>query len=48
MPLSPQISACFSRINNLRGYLEVGENTVHKSNRMVYEIFSPILHREFF
>ena len=36
IPLSPQISACFSWVNNLRGYLEVGEDTVHESNRMVY------------
>lgn len=36
MPLSPQIFACFSWINNLRGYVEVGEDKVHESNRMVY------------
>ncbi|MGH8653728.1 MAG: DUF4238 domain-containing protein [Gammaproteobacteria bacterium] len=36
MPLSPEISVCFSWINNLRGYVEVGEDTVHESNRMVF------------
>jgi hypothetical protein len=36
MPLSPVISACFSWINNLRGYVEVGQDTVHESNRMVH------------
>lgn len=36
MPLSPDISVCFSWINNLRGYVEVGEDTVHESNRMVF------------
>jgi len=36
MPLSPEISACFSWINNLRGYVEVDEDTVHESNRTIY------------
>lgn len=36
MPLAPKISVCFSWINNLRGYVEVGEDTVHESNRMVF------------
>lgn len=36
MPLSPKISACFSWINNLRGYLEVGQDTVHERNRAVF------------
>lgn len=36
MPLSPTISVCFSWINNMRGYVEVGEDTVHECNRMVF------------
>ncbi len=36
MPLSPRISVCFSWINNLRGYVQVSEDTVHESNRMVF------------
>jgi hypothetical protein len=36
MPLSPQISVCFSWVNNLRGYLYVPEERVHEDNRMVY------------
>ena len=36
MPLSPQISVCFSWINNLRGYLEATEDMVHNSNRMTF------------
>jgi hypothetical protein len=36
MPLSPEISVCFSWINNLRGYVEVGEGAVQESNRMVF------------
>jgi hypothetical protein len=35
MPLSPNVSVCFSWVNNFRGYLEVGEDVVHESNRMV-------------
>lgn len=36
MPLSPEISVCFSWINNLRGYLYLSEDMVHDHNRMVY------------
>ncbi|MFA6992559.1 MAG: DUF4238 domain-containing protein [Candidatus Gracilibacteria bacterium] len=36
MPLSPEISVCFSWINNLRGYLVATEDIVHNDNRMVY------------
>lgn len=36
MPLSPEISICFSWVNNLRGYLEVNTDLVHESNRMVF------------
>lgn len=36
LPLSPEISAIFSWINNLRGYIELSEDMVHDSNRMVY------------
>jgi len=36
MPLSPEISVCFSWINNLRGYLYHSEDRVHNDNRMVY------------
>lgn len=36
MPLSPEISACFSWANNLRGYLVATEDMVHNDNRMVY------------
>ena len=36
MPLSPEISVDFSWINNLRGYIELSEDLVHDSNRMVY------------
>ena len=36
MPLSPEISVCFSWINNLRGYLQVDRDLVHEFNRMTY------------
>ena len=36
MPLSPKISVCFSRVNNLRGYLEADTDLVHESNRMIF------------
>lgn len=36
MPLSPEISVCFSWINNLRGYLGATEDMVHNDNRMVF------------
>ena len=36
LPLSPDISVCFSWINNLRGYLKIDEDMVHDMNRMVY------------
>jgi hypothetical protein len=36
MPLSPEISVCFSWVNNLRGYLEADEDMVHNSNRMTF------------
>ena len=36
MPLSPEISVCFSWINNLRGYLVATEDMVHNDNRMVF------------
>lgn len=36
MPLSPNILVCFSWVNNFRGYLEVGQDRVHESNRMVF------------
>ncbi|CAN5694095.1 hypothetical protein BH11PAT2_BH11PAT2_04840 [soil metagenome] len=36
MPLSPEISVCFSWINNLRGYLVATEDMVHNDNRMTY------------
>ena len=36
MPLSPEISICFSWINNLRGYLQVDKDLVHEFNRMVF------------
>lgn len=36
LPLSPEISVCFSWINNLRGYLIINEDLVHDANRMVY------------
>jgi hypothetical protein len=36
LPLSPEISVCFSWINNLRGYLTINEDMVHDANRMVY------------
>ena len=36
MPLSPEISVCFSWINNLRGYLQIDTNLIHESNRMVF------------
>lgn len=36
MPLSPEISVCFSWINNVRGYLFATEDMVHNDNRMVF------------
>jgi hypothetical protein len=36
MPLSPEISVSFTWVNNLRGYLCIGEDLVHEHNRMVY------------
>lgn len=36
LPLSPEISVCFSWINNLRGYIKFNEDMVHDWNRMVY------------
>jgi len=36
LPLSPEISVCFSWINNLRGYLAINEDMVHDLNRMVF------------
>lgn len=36
LPLSPETSVIFSWINNLRGYIELPEDMVHDSNRMVY------------
>lgn len=36
MALSPEISLCFSWVNNLRGYLEVDTDMVHESNRMTF------------
>lgn len=36
MPLSPEISVCFSWANNLRGYLGLREDRVHNDNRMVF------------
>lgn len=36
MPLSPEISVCFSWVNNLRGYLEAGTDLIHDSNRMIF------------
>lgn len=36
MPLSPEISVCFSWINNVRGYLGLSKNQVDDWNRMTY------------
>jgi hypothetical protein len=36
MPLSPEISVCFSWVNNVRGYLAATEDMVHNDNRMTY------------
>ncbi|MDP3769374.1 MAG: DUF4238 domain-containing protein [bacterium] len=36
LALSPEISVCFSWINNLRGYIKLDEDMVHDWNRMVY------------
>ena len=36
MPLSPDISVCFSWANNLRGYLEIDTDWIHECNRMVF------------
>lgn len=36
MPLSPEISLCFSWVNNVRGYLEIDTDQVHDSNRMTF------------
>jgi hypothetical protein len=35
LPLSPEITVCFSWINNVRGYLSFDEDMVHDANRMV-------------
>jgi hypothetical protein len=36
MPLSPEISVSFTWLNNVRGYLGIGQDWVHEFNRMVY------------
>lgn len=36
MPLSTEISVCFSWINNLRGYLVATKDMVHNDNRMLF------------
>ncbi len=36
MPLSPEISLCFSWANNIRGYLLVGTDWIHELNRSVF------------
>ena len=36
MPLSPEISLCFSWANNVRGYLLVGTDWIHELNRSVF------------
>lgn len=36
MPLSPEFAVCFTWANNLRGYLNISEDWVHESNRMVF------------
>jgi hypothetical protein len=36
MVLSPEISICFSWVNNLRGYLEIDTDWVHETNRMTF------------
>lgn len=36
MALSPEISICFSWVNNLRGYLEIDTDWVHEFNRMTF------------
>lgn len=36
MPLSPEISLCFSWVNNLRGYLGIDTDRVHEFNRMTF------------
>jgi len=35
MPLSPEILVLFSWVNNMRGYLGLGEDLIHECNRMV-------------
>ncbi len=36
LPLSPDVSVCFSWANNLRGYLGINQDLVHECNRMVF------------
>lgn len=36
MPLSPEISVCFSWVNNVRGYLSATADMVHNDNRMTF------------
>ncbi|HEX5412374.1 MAG TPA: DUF4238 domain-containing protein [Terriglobia bacterium] len=55
LPLSPGICVLFSWVNNLRGYLRIGQDKVHEQNRMVvghsHEHFianSPRLKRRWF
>lgn len=36
MPLSPQIFILFSWVNNMRGYLAIGQDLIHECNRMVF------------
>lgn len=55
MPLSPEISVCFSWANNVRGYLGITTDRIHECNRMVYGhsnkhfiANSPILRRRWF
>ncbi len=55
MPLSPEIAIVFSWVNNMRGYLGIGQDAVHEFNRHVFghshECFianSPKLRRRWF
>jgi hypothetical protein len=36
MPLSPQVAVCFSWVNNVRGYLEIGKDRIHEINRSTF------------
>jgi len=36
IPLSPEVVAIFSWINNLRGYLQIDKDRVHELNRMIF------------